>query len=140
MKEIQCIAIKENFRTILSVATEEMVMAQCPTSLRQRLFVVLEELFLNVANHAYKDQPEPGILKVTINANEEAIELRLEDKGIPFNPFEQEYERADKSFENFDFEIGGEGILLVKTLSAQYKYTYVAPWNRIEILLETPDY
>lgn len=138
MKEIQCIAIKENFRTLLSMATEEMVMAQCPTSLRQRLFIVLEELFLNVANHAYKDQPEPGILKVKIQANEEAIELCIEDRGIAFNPFEHEYEKKEKNLDNF--EAGGEGILLVKSLSAQYKYTYIPPWNRIEILLETPDY
>ena len=52
MKEYECPAVLDNLRPVLAVAAEELIASGTETSLRQRFFVVLEELFNNVAKES----------------------------------------------------------------------------------------
>lgn len=136
MKEYECPAVMDNLRHLLALAAEEMIACGTETSLRQRLFVVLEELFNNVALYAYQDQPEVGPVRMRLVADEEAIHLRIEDRGVPFNLLE--YDDAKRVRNLMDLEEGGEGIFLIKSLSREVRYERLNNWNRVDSIIEGP--
>lgn len=136
MKEYECLAVMDNLRPMLAIAAEEMIAHGTETSLRQRLFVVLEELFNNVALHAYETLPDAGPVRMRLLADEDAVHLRIEDRGVPFNLLEYEDER---NFENIlDMPEGGEGIFMVKSLSREVRYEWINGWNRVDAIIDGP--
>lgn len=131
MKEMQCAAVMDNLRPVLAMASEEMIARSTEISVRQRLFVVLEELFNNVALHAYAQNPSPGPVHICLTAEEDFIRLRIEDQGIPFNPLEKDDASRLANLDNM--QEGGEGIFLVKTLTSSFTYEFADGWNKIEV-------
>lgn len=131
MKEVQCPAVMDNLRPVLAMASEEMIANSTETSVRQRLFVVLEELFNNVALHAYSQSPSPGPVRICLMAEEDFVRLRVEDQGIPFNPLEKDDAQRLTNLDNM--QEGGAGIFLVKTLTSSCIYEFVDGWNKIEV-------
>ena len=85
--------------------------------------LVVEELFVNVASYAYKDN-NSGKCKISIEYNKEKqeVKLYLEDNGIKFNPLEREEPDLNLSIE--DRPIGGLGIFLVKNSMDNIEYKY----------------
>ena len=85
--------------------------------------LVVEELFVNVASYAYKDN-ENGKCKIMIeyDKNKQKVKLFLEDNGIRFNPLEKEDPNTDLPLE--ERPIGGLGILLVKNNMDNIEYKY----------------
>ncbi len=132
MKVIEVTATINNLRLVLASAAEEMMAAQTETSLRQKLFVILEELYNNVALHAYSGQ-KAGIVRIELMADESTIQLRVADQGPPFNPLE--YDDSQRLQNVLDLKEGGEGIFLVKTLSSQVEYDYSNNWNRLDVII-----
>ena len=53
--------------------------------------MAVEELFVNIANYAYKDEKD-GKCKIIIeyNQDKQEVKLSIEDNGIKFNPIERE--------------------------------------------------
>ena len=136
MKEYECPAVLDNLRPVLAVAAEELIASGTETSLRQRFFVVLEELFNNVALHAYKDQPEAGTVRLAIKASQDYVELKVMDQGAPFDP--TTYDDANRLQRLESMQLGGAGILLVKTLSSSVTYRREDGWNAVTAMLELP--
>ncbi len=132
MKIIEVTATMNNLRLVLASAAEEMMAAQTETSLRQKLFVILEELYNNVALHAYNEQ-KAGIVRIELMADESTIQLRVADQGPPFNPLE--YDDSQRLQNVLELKEGGEGIFLVKTLSSQVEYEYSNNWNRLNVII-----
>lgn len=85
--------------------------------------LVVEELFVNIVNYAYKGK-EDGKCKIMINYNKEKqkVILSIEDNGIKFNPLEKE--DTDTSLPVEERQIGGLGILLVKRNMDNIEYKY----------------
>lgn len=133
MKEFECPAVMDNLRPVLAMASEEMIAASTLTEVRQRLFIVLEEMFNNVALHAYAGQPVPGPVRLVLVAEEDFVSLRIEDKGQMFNPLELDDAHRLANLENM--QEGGEGIFLVKTLASSVSYQYANGWNIVEITI-----
>ena len=85
--------------------------------------LVVEELFVNVASYAYKEN-ENGKCKISIDYDKEKqeVKLYLEDNGIKFNPLEKEDPDLELSIE--ERPIGGLGIFLVKNNMDNVEYKY----------------
>jgi len=73
--------------------------------------LAMEEVFSNIVSYAYTDNGEHWI-KVTISREKEALILRVEDDGIPFNPCEVEVPDLECSLE--ERQIGGLGCYLMR--------------------------
>ena len=80
MKTCEYPAIQENLRPVLSLLSEEMIACGTQTTVRQKIFIILEELFFNTVEHAYANAA-PGPVRVTLVADMDAADLVVEDKG-----------------------------------------------------------
>ncbi len=136
MKTCEYPAIAENLRPILTLIAEEMTSCGTQTNLRQKLFIILEELFNNSAMHAYEGQPMPGPVRVTFSCDTDSASLLVEDRGMPFNPLE--YGGEEKRMRNLEtFTEGGEGIHLVRMLASSIEYTHEDGWNKVSVLVDS---
>lgn len=133
MKEYTCPAIPGNLRPVLSVVAEEMIACGTDVGVRQRVFVILEELFNNVAYHAYADEAAPGPVRVVILADQDTVRLEIADRGKPFNPLE--VDDGDRLARLEAMEAGHAGIFLVRTLAKELDYVREDGWNRITALV-----
>lgn len=134
MKYYECPAVENELRRLLALAAEDMLAAETEIPIRQRLFVVMEELFNNAVMHAYKNTPGPGPVRIRFIADLDAVQLRMEDRGEPFNLLE--FDDSQRIQNVMNLEEGGEGIFLIKTLSSRVEYAHVNGWNRVDILID----
>lgn len=134
MKYYECPAVENELRRLLALAAEDMLAAETEIPIRQRLFVVMEELFNNTVMHAYKHAPSPGPVRIRFIADLDAVQLRMEDRGEPFNLLE--FDDSQRIQNVMNLEEGGEGIFLIKTLSSSVEYARVNGWNRVDILID----
>jgi anti-sigma regulatory factor (Ser/Thr protein kinase) len=69
---------------------EELYRHAAPSSVTFALDIAVEELFVNICEHAYPDAPpeEPGEVHVecVYDASIRAMRVTLIDKGVPFDP------------------------------------------------------
>ncbi len=136
MKEYECEASLDNLQQILALASEEMTVAETEVEVRQKVFIVLEELFNNIVNYAYINKEidkEFAIVKFWFIAEQDSIMLRLFDRGEAFNPLlHDDQNRLD----NLDIlQEGGAGIFLVKSLSSSVRYERENDFNMIEVII-----
>ena len=81
--------------------------------------LVVEELGLNVINHAYRGQS--GEFEIIITSEEQAITVEIIDSGPPFNML-QDAPPPDVEAEIEERPVGGLGIHLVKTMMDELHY------------------
>ena len=81
--------------------------------------LVVEELGLNVINHAYRGQS--GEFEIIITSEEQAITVEIIDNGPPFNML-QDAPLPDVESEIEERPVGGLGIHLVKTMMDELHY------------------
>ena len=89
----------------------------------------LEEVFVNVAKYAYKDN---GVVEVTLSNDKDHISFVFRDSGKPFNPLE----RADPKINanSDEREVGGLGIYMVKNIMDAVEYDYVDGHNVLTLI------
>ena len=123
MVEKEFIAKVEELPNVISFIEKELEKFEFSFKVITQFNLVVEELFVNVANYAYKDS-ETGKCKITIDYDKEKQEVKLsiEDNGIKFNPLEKDNPDTTLSVE--DRPIGGLGILLVKKNMDNIEYKY----------------
>ena len=94
----------------------------CPLTTQNQLDIVIEELFVNVCNYAYKGMEKQGTVTVdyVYNANPSAITVSITDRGVPFDLLAQADPETPKSAD--EARIGGLGILMVKRMTDDLSY------------------
>jgi serine/threonine-protein kinase RsbW len=85
---------------------------------KDQLDLILEELFMNIARHAYA--PGEGEVEVGYVADPGRLQVRISDAGHGFNPLAAD--PPDFSVPLADRPIGGMGIFLVRTLAGSLQY------------------
>lgn len=111
-KEIVIPAKVEELPKIVSFITEISRATDCSERSINQLMLVVEEIFVNIAEYAYKDKDAVAIIKGKLYGKPPEIELKFIDEGVPYNPLEKDDPDIDAALE--DREIGGLGIYLVK--------------------------
>jgi len=97
-----------------------------------RLDLVLEELFVNIARHAYS----PGTGQVEVGYSVEApgrLWVEITDSGRAFNPLAGD--PPDFSLGLADRPLGGMGLFLVKALADSVRYERDGNCNRISFVV-----
>ena len=115
-------ATLDNFETALSLVTDELEHRLCPVDVKYKVAVALEELFVNVCNYAYADQPEPGTVQVSYayGTNPSSITVELRDTGVPFDPLTLKDPTKPTNVQ--EATIGGLGIYMVKASMDDFTY------------------
>jgi anti-sigma regulatory factor (Ser/Thr protein kinase) len=111
-------AANENTKAVLDFVTAELEKNNFPKNLHSDILVAAEEIFVNIANYAY-NPGAAGEATITAKVTDEA-EFTFEDEGIPFNPVENPAPDLDSPLA--EREIGGLGLLFVKSLMDKMKY------------------
>ena len=108
---------------VISFVESELEKYQFNLKIISQFNLVVEELFVNIASYAYKEN-ESGKCKIIIEYDIEKQEVKIsfEDNGIKFNPLEKE--DPDTNTEIQDMQIGGLGIYIVKKSMDNVEYKY----------------
>lgn len=99
---------------------------------RNRLDLVLEELFMNVARHAYT--PASGDVELAYRVTQPGqLWIQISDGGKPFDPLRRD--PPDFAASLMDRELGGMGVFLIKTMIDSAEYRHIGGQNRLSFLI-----
>lgn len=106
---------------------------------KMRFCVAAEEIFVNIAQYAYKDQQGAAEVEVSIEvcAIPSVVRLRLTDSGAAFNPLDRE--PPDPGLLAEDRTPGGLGIFLAARGSSSIRYAREEDKNILTLVLAAND-
>ena len=112
MSELNIAATIENLDDVMTFVTSFLGELSCPAKEQMTIEIAVEEMFVNVAHYAYT--PNTGMVRIECRSLDDnrAVEISLEDEGVPFNPLAKE--DPDTTLSAEDRPIGGLGIYMVK--------------------------
>lgn len=113
-------ANKKELSNVQSFVEKELSKYECDKKLINNINLAIEEVFINIANYAYKDKE--GKCTIEIIPNNSNITIIFADSGIKFNPLEKE--DPDTTLSVKDREVGGLGIYLTKKIMDKVDYKY----------------
>jgi len=101
----------------------EGLMEEAGFSMRMtgQISLVIEEIFVNIASHAYSPGEGDVVVRFTAENDRSAV-LEFEDGGKPYNPLEKE--NPDTSLTAEEREVGGLGIFLFKSIMDETVYRF----------------
>ena len=121
-KELKLNASLETLDLVLATIEEVMEAGEAPMKAVTQVQLAVEELYVNVANYAYGDNPEkPCTLDFVIEREEETVlTVTIIDHGAAFDPFAKE--DPDITLSANERKIGGLGIFMTKNLMNEAEY------------------
>ncbi|MDR2593187.1 MAG: ATP-binding protein [Fibromonadaceae bacterium] len=125
-KKLEAEADIENLAEVLNFINAEL--PSHSLKLRNSINLAVEEIFVNIANYAYK--PDKGGIAIYIST-EQKVSIKFEDKGREYNPIERDDPDLDGPLT--EREIGGLGVFLVKKLMDNIEYMRVENKNILVI-------
>ncbi len=132
MKELTVAATIDNIETVTDFVNEELEALDCPMKTQMQIDIAIDELFSNIANYAYA--PEVGEATVRVEPKDDALAVVVTfiDKGMPYNPLENEDPDTTLSIDKR--EVGGLGVYMVKKSMDDIKYEYKDGQNILSIV------
>ncbi|MDD7218441.1 MAG: ATP-binding protein [Clostridia bacterium] len=115
-------ADKNNLDDVLDFVSTEMEKADCSMKKIMQITVVMEEMFVNVADYAYPDEPGQVKISIEFDSGKTKMKIRMADHGIPFNPLDRKDPDITLSAE--ERQIGGLGIYMMKKTMDEVYYVY----------------
>ncbi len=127
--EIDLEATVENLPKVLAFVEKHLEGTNCSLRERMQLDVAVEEIFINIANYAYR--PETGRATVRVEVVEDPVEITITfiDQGVPYDPLAKE--DPDVTLSADKRKIGGLGIFMAKQSVDDIHYEY---WKGRNIL------
>lgn len=126
---VDTVAANDKVTLVTNVAEQYLEQKGIGFKIISQVCVVIDEIFSNIANYAYKEDKGPVKVIIDIDSNN-VFRLLFVDGGKRFNPLEKEDPNIAASAEERD--IGGLGIFIVKNLMDNVEYFYQ---NNLNILL-----
>lgn len=145
---LKILAVVDNLAAVLKEVDTQLNAEGCPLKTRMQIDIAVEELFVNIANYAYK--PDTGDADILIEImdtcpipeeNREGmsgkdlegkwVRVTLSDSGTPFDPLQKE--DPDVTLSAQERRIGGLGIFMVKKSMDHMYYEYKDGKNHISI-------
>ena len=130
---------------VLAMLEGECEKLDVPMAAQMQLSVAVEELFVNVADYGYgitegtgdsiipvSQTDDNNTCTVTVGQDGDYVFVRLEDSGVPFDPFAKA--DPDVTASAMDRDIGGLGIFLVK--KTMDECSYVREGDRNVVLIK----
>ena len=110
MEKITIDAKVENLENVTEFITSSLEEKNCSMKTIMQMELVIEEIFVNVANYAYR--PNVGPITICKEIDDKALTISFIDGGVDYNPLEHEDPDINAGID--EREIGGLGIFLVK--------------------------
>lgn len=133
-------AALEQLEPVQEFVRDQLAGYSCPRRVRFQLGVAVEEVFVNIARHAYPEQDGQVLVSCEVGGSPPELTVCFSDSGQPFNPLEQP--EADLTLPAEERPIGGLGILMVKACVDRVEYAYREGRNVLTLrkcLVEHPD-
>lgn len=111
-RELTVPATVESLRYITACLAELLASVHVPVAEKLQMEFAVEEMFVNIACYAYKDQQGTVVVRARLEKEPLCIEFAFLDTGRAYNPLEQAEPDITSSLE--DRAIGGLGIFLTK--------------------------
>lgn len=102
-----------------------------PPDLLFTINLVIEELVLNIVNHAYGG--DSGEFEIIITSEDQALTVELIDSGPPFNML-TDAPTPDVAASMEERQVGGLGIHLVKTMIDELDYKREYGHNHVTLV------
>ena len=112
----------EALTDILGFVEEVLEGYECPMKIQMGVCVAIEEVFVNVAHHAYGDGEGDVTLGIGLDADSGVMTFRLADRGVPFDPLKKP--DPDITLSAQEREVGGLGIFITKKTMDTVTYAY----------------
>ncbi len=122
MEKLTIDAKIENLPSVTEFVIQALEEKNCPMKIIMQMELVIEELFVNIANYAYSPQVGTAVVCRDFEENPNALNLIFIDSGKPYNPLQ--HEDPDITLKAEDRDIGGLGIFLVKKNVDEISYKY----------------
>ena len=122
MREKTVQATLENLDEVMAFVEEQMEVYHCSMKMQMQIAVAVEEIYVNIASYAYREQKGNARIRVQSGGEPLQIIITFEDDGIPYNPLLKEDPDITLSAE--ERKIGGLGIYIVKKSKDQVEYHY----------------
>ena len=122
MREKTVQATLENLDEVMAFVEEQMEVYHCSMKMQMQIAVAVEEIYVNIASYAYREQKGNARIRVQSRGDPLQIIITFEDDGIPYNPLLKEDPDITLSAE--ERKIGGLGIYIVKKSMDQVEYHY----------------
>ena len=90
----------------------------CPEKTRNKISLAIDEIFSNIATHAYA--PKTGKVTISVTSSKTEAAIKFRDSGKPFNPEDAPLPDLTNDLETR--EIGGLGIFMAKKVMDAVEY------------------
>lgn len=140
MAEITVPAKCEELDRVIDFVNVHLDEVGCDSYNKATLDIAVEEIFVNIASYAYECSAEgDAVVRIILCGNPPEIVLQFIDKGVQYNPLEQE--DPDVTLELDERAVGGLGIFLVKESMDEMTYEFKDGKNILTIVkrLEVPE-
>lgn len=131
MKELEITAINENLVKVLAFVDKELEKVGCPMKAQLKIDIAVEEIFVNIANYAYRPECGPATIRVEVLKEPFQVILSFVDHGIPYDPLAKR--DPDITLSSEKRAIGGLGIFMVKKSMDDIAYEYKDGHNILTI-------
>lgn len=130
-EELVIKAVVENLDSVNSFIHKAIEQFEVSKRTLMQLDLVVEEIFVNIANYAYA--PNIGSAKILLNIDTDPVSVSLTfiDSGMPYNPLKRTDPDVNLSAEAR--KIGGLGVFLTKNLVNDISYQYIDGQNILKI-------
>ena len=111
-KELALEATVENLDVVNAFIDELLAPLECSPKKRFQLDLVVEEIFVNIANYAYGDGTGQAVLRFSLQQDPLKMKIVFMDEGVAYDPLAKD--EPDVTLPMEERDIGGLGIFLVK--------------------------
>lgn len=122
------IAELDSLPKVIEFVHSHAILAKVPETLKNKIDLVVEELFVNIVKYSYQDVTSERTdveiqcgKEMSADTSIECFFLTFKDFGPPFNPLEQAPPSLDTDLDNR--QVGGLGIYLVDLMADNCSYT-----------------
>ncbi|MDR3242386.1 MAG: ATP-binding protein [Clostridiales Family XIII bacterium] len=117
MSEITILANADQLDKVQAFIEERMEYAGFTSHFQNEISLVVEEVFVNIANYAYETE---GIATIRCTAENTYISMEFLDNGRPYNPLANR--DPDITLSAKERALGGLGIFIVKNIMDEVRY------------------
>ena len=108
---------------MLQFVQAELDQISCPPKICNQIAIAVEEIFVNIANYAYRPDVGDATIRCQISTKgQPQITIEFLDSGKPYDPLKNA--EPDTTLPAEERRIGGLGIFMVKRLMDTVKYEY----------------
>lgn len=115
---------QEELMEIIKNLDEHLIGNNLDEKIKLKIQLVLEEMGLNILNHAYKENERKDINIRIKYKNTENVIIYFQDNGMPFD-LEKDFEKNDELY----------GISIIKKVSSDIDYNYNVKLNNNKVII-----